>query len=254
MQKIKNRLYNTLKSWLKRIENENHVSKKSKCSIHESVKQESIVLDGVIEVGENSVLRKAKLYGLVKAGKNIKITDSLISGEIIIGDYSKIIDGVELHGNIEIGKNTTINGGNTDLRASVNKITIGNFCSIARNVTFQEYNHDLTKLTTYMVRTNLEGKPFKEDIVSKGGIEIGHDVWIGTQCVILSGVKIGAGAVIAANSVVTEEIPPYAIAGGSPAKVMKYRFGQEKIRELLASNWWYKTHEEIVEMFNKFES
>ena len=61
MRIIKTKLYNTLKSWVKRIESENHVSKKSKCSIHESVKQESIVLVGVIEVGENSILRKAKL-------------------------------------------------------------------------------------------------------------------------------------------------------------------------------------------------
>ncbi len=253
MQKIKTKLYNTLKSWLKRIESENHVSKNSKCTIHESVKQESIFIDGFIELGENSVLRKAKLYGVVKAGKNIKITDSLISGEITIGDYSKIIDGVELHGNIGIGKNTTINGGNTDLRASVNKISIGSFCSIARNVTFQEYNHDLTKLTSYMVRTNLEGKSFKEDLVSKGNIELGHDVWIGTQCVILSGAKIGTGAVIAANSVVTGEIPPYAIAAGSPAKVIKYRFEEKVISELLQSKWWDKTHEQIIDLFNNFK-
>jgi virginiamycin A acetyltransferase len=104
-----------------------------------------------------------------------------------------------------------------------------------------------------MVRTNLEGKSFKEDLVSKGNIELGHDVWIGTQCVILSGAKIGTGAVIAANSVVTGEIPPYAIAAGSPAKIIKYRFEEKVISELLQSKWWDKTHEQIIDLFNNFK-
>lgn len=251
---IKNKLYNILKSWLKRIESENFVSKNSVCNIANSVKQTAAVLNGEITVGENSVLNKCKLTGNVSIGNNVRISNAIISGQISVGNYSKIIDGVELYGHIEIGKNTTINGQNTDLRASVNKITIGNFCSIARNVTFQEYNHDYTKLTTYMVRTNLEGKSFKEDLISKGDITLGHDVWIGTQCVVLSGAKIGTGAVIAANSVVTGEIPPYAIAAGSPAKIIKYRFNEEVISNLLKSEWWNKPHSEIIELFNNFKA
>lgn len=253
MQKIKMKIYNTLKSLLKKVEIENYVSNNSKCMIHKSVKQEGVVLNGSIEIGKESNLRKSKLSGVVKLGENVKVYDSLINGEITIEDYSKIIDEVELHGNIEIGKNTTINGPNTDIIASVNKVKIGNFCSIARNVTFQEHNHDFTKLTTYMVRTNLEGKPFTEDLVSKGSIELGHDIWIGTQCVVLSGAKIGTGAVIAANSVVKGVIPPYAIVAGSPAKVIKYRFEEKIISELLQSKWWDKTHEEIIDLFNSFK-
>lgn len=251
---IYNKLYNILKSWLKKIENENFISKNSNCIIDKTVKQKATFINGELIVEENSVLDKCKLIGHISIGKNVKVSNAIISGQITIGNYSKIIDGVELYGNIEIGKNTTINGQNTDLRAAVNKITIGNFCSIARNVTFQEYNHDHNKLTTYMVRTNLEGKSFKEDLVSKGEIALGHDVWIGTQCVILSGAKIGTGSVIAANSVVTGEIPPYAIAAGSPAKVIKYRFSEKVIADLLKSEWWHKSHSEIITLFNSFKA
>ena len=254
MNIIKRKLYLSLKSWLREIENENFISKKSKCSIDGTVKQTGTIINGDVEIEAFTVLDKCKLIGQITIGNNVKISDAIISGNIAIGNYSKIIDGVELHGNIEIGKNTTINGKNTDLRASVNKVIIGNFCSIARNVTFQEYNHDLTKLTTYMVRTNLEGKSFKEDLISKGDIILGHDVWIGTQCVVLSGAKIGTGAVIAANSVVTGEIPPYAIAAGSPAKVIKYRFDDKTIDELLKFEWWNKTHAEVVKLFNDFKN
>ena len=124
MQKIKMKIYNTLKSLLKKVEIENYVSNNSKCRIHESVKQEGVVLNGSIEIGKESNLRKSKLSGVVKLGENVKVYDSLINGEITIEDYSKIIDEVELHGNIEIGKNTTINGPNTDIIASVNKVKI----------------------------------------------------------------------------------------------------------------------------------
>lgn len=250
---IKNKLYNILKSWLKNIENENVVSENSKCNIHSSVIKKGTTFNGIITVNENSILEKSKLIGHVSIGNNVKVSNSIISGEVVLGAYSKIIDGVELHGVIEIGKNTTINGPNTDLRCMLNKITIGNFCSIARNVVFQEYNHNHERLTTYMVRKNLEGKNFKEDLVSKGAIVIEHDVWIGTHCVVLSGVTIGTGAVVAANSVVSSNVPPYAIVAGSPAKIIKYRFSEKTITSLLQSQWWTKSHAEIIDLFNNFK-
>lgn len=251
---IYNKLYNILKSWLKKIENENVVSENSKCTIHNSVKQTATTFNGTVTVNENSVLERCKLFGQVSIGNNVKVSDAIISGQVSIGNHSKIIDEVELHGHIEIGKNTTINGPNTDLRCVLNPITIGSFCSIARNVAFQEYNHDFTKLTSYFVNANIKKQSMKEDIVSKGSISIGHDVWIGTQCVILSGAKIGTGAVIASNSTVLGEIPPYAIAAGSPATVIKYRFDEKTIEELLQSEWWNKSREEIISMYETFGS
>jgi acetyltransferase-like isoleucine patch superfamily enzyme len=162
---------------------------------------------------------------------------SILSGEIKIGKHAKI-HRAELSGKITIGDHSTLWGPQLVVASGVNPIKIGKFCSIARNVTVQEFNHKLNRPSSHFMNQNVLGGSFKEDIDSSGGIDIGNDVWIGTHVVILSGAKIGHGAVIAANSVVTGEIPPYAIAGGSPAKVIKYRFDEDVIKRLQELKWW----------------
>lgn len=87
--------------------------------------------------------------------------------------------------------------------------------------------------------------------LTKENCIIEHDVWIGTGAVVLRGVVIGTGAVIGANAVVTKDIPPYAIAVGCPAKVIKYRFEEDRIRNLLASNWWDLELTQVKELFRK---
>ena len=169
--------------------------------------------------------------------KSATISKSQLSGKVIIGDYSKIIE-ARIAGNVSIGRWTTFNGPNSDIFAHVNKVRIGNFCSIARNVSIQEYNHIFDRATSYFVHLNVFGEKMENDISSKGDIIIGNDVWIGTQSVILSGATISDGAVIGANSVVDLFIPPYAIAVGSPAKVIKYRFSDRLVQCLLNLKWW----------------
>ncbi len=120
-------------------------------------------------------------------------------------------------------------------------ITIGKYCSISRNVTIITGGiHPVNWVSTFPFRAkfNLEGK-FKDGMpYSNGDIFIGNDVWLGTGVTILSGVKIGDGVVVAANTTVTKDIPAYAIAGGIPCKVIKYRFDKEIIEKLLALKWW----------------
>lgn len=125
---------------------------------------------------------------------------------------------------------------NAKLFSSQNeKLIIGNRCSIASGVQFLlGGEHKYTCVTTY---------PYKaldlnmgDEAVSKGAIEIKDDVWIGYNSLILSGVTIGQGAVIAAGSVVVKDVPPYAIVGGNPAKIIKYRFDSELIEKLLTLN------------------
>ena len=111
-------------------------------------------------------------------------------------------------------------------------LKIGSFCSIAERVKFiLSAEHSLENISTFPFRARLmlhqlEGK-------TKGDIVVGDDVWIGYGSIILSGVTIGQGAVVAAGAVVASDIPPYAVAGGVPAGVLKYRFGEELIQELL---------------------
>jgi len=118
--------------------------------------------------------------------------------------------------------------------ASDEKLVIGSFVSIARDVKFVlGGNHRFDILSTFPLRENLLHSKIKE-AVTKGPIIIKDDVWIGCNSIILSGVIIGQGAVVAAGSVVTKDIPPYAIVAGNPAKVIKFRFAQEIIEKLLS--------------------
>ncbi|MGB3947098.1 MAG: DapH/DapD/GlmU-related protein [Bacteroidia bacterium] len=183
-----------------------------------------------------------------KIAKNALLEGARIRGNVIIGDYCKIINGVFISSadaQINIGHHTSINGPNTDILSGINPITIGSYTSIARNVSIQEFNHNYKTATTYHIRLNVFGESRKYDIYSNGPIIIGNDVWIGTQSVILSGVKIGDGAIVAANSVVTKEVPPYAIVGGSPANIIGYRFDEETRTLLLNLKWWTWSLEKI---------
>lgn len=95
------------------------------------------------------------------------------------------------------------------------------------------------------------------DSEGKYTVKIGNDVWIGAGALLLDGITIGDGAVIGANSLVTEDIPPYAIAYGSPAKVVKYRFSEEEINKLLSLKWWNKDEDwlkENVELFKDIKN
>jgi virginiamycin A acetyltransferase len=190
------------------------------------------------------------------------IRNSSLSGHVKVGDHSAVVESFIL-GKVQIGRYTSFNGPNSDIVAKIHGVTIGNFCSIARSCTIQEFNHKTDRCTSYyIVRNLIEAADRQEcfwngsednDIESRGPIAIGNDVWIGAQTVILSGVTIGSGAVIAANSTVTHDIPPYAIAGGTPAKVIRYRFDPELITALLQLEWWLWDDEQIRRNRELFE-
>ena len=114
-----------------------------------------------------------------------------------------------------------------------NNLVIRNFVSIAQNVTFLlNAEHYTDRISTYPFKVK-ELKIQKSESFGKGDITVDDDVWIGYGATIMSGVHIGQGAIIAAGAIVVAEVPPYAIVGGVPAKVIKYRFDSEMILELL---------------------
>ena len=125
------------------------------------------------------------------------------------------------------------------------KLIIGKFCSIAcgTKFLFNCANHTLKSLSTYTFPLFYEEWELEKSNITtawdnKGDIVIGNDVWIGYEAVIMSGVHIGDGAIIAARAVVTKDVPPYTIVGGTPAKEIRKRFDAEVIQQLLILKWW----------------
>lgn len=134
-------------------------------------------------------------------------------------------------------------------------LIIGKFCSIASGTKFimGPANHRISSVTTYPFHMfgglwsentpeHLSQLPFKGDII------VGNDVWFGRECVVMPGVKIGDGAIVAAYSVVTKDIEPYSVVGGNPARLIKKRFGDELIELLLRLKWWDCEPEALAEI------
>ena len=125
------------------------------------------------------------------------------------------------------------------------KLIIGKFCSIAcgTKFLFNCANHTLKSLSTYTFPLFYEEWELEKSNITtawdnKGNIIIGNDVWIDYEAVIMAGVHIGDGAIIAARAVVTKDVPPYTIVGGTPAKEIRKRFDAEVIEQLLIQKWW----------------
>lgn len=125
------------------------------------------------------------------------------------------------------------------------ELIIGKFCSIAcgTKFLFNCANHTLKSLSTYTFPLFYEEWELEKSNITtawnnKGDIVIGNDVWIGYEAVIMAGVHIGDGAIIAARAVVTKDVPPYTIVGGTPAKEIRKRFDAEVIEQLLILKWW----------------
>ena len=135
------------------------------------------------------------------------------------------------------------------------RLVIGKFCAIASGVKFimGPANHRISSVTTYPFHVfggawAERTPPHMDQLPRKGDTVIGNDVWIGRESVILPGVKIGDGAIVAACSVVSGDIPPYAVFGGNPARLVKMRFDQELIGLLLRFRWWDLDGEELAEL------
>lgn len=129
-----------------------------------------------------------------------------------------------------------------DVKDAYHKVIIGKFCSIGINTNiFLGANHRTDFITTYPFG-HIYNNIFKCDGIghpkSNGDVIIGNDVWIGLNSTIMSGIKIGDGAVIAANSVVVKNVENYSIVGGNPAKHIKFRFKKNHIEKLIEIKWW----------------
>jgi virginiamycin A acetyltransferase len=140
------------------------------------------------------------------------------------------------------------------------RLIIGKFCAIATGVKFimNGANHKMSGFSTYPFNIFGNGwekvTPEPQELPYKGDTVIGNDVWLGYEAMIMPGVQIGDGAIVAAKSVVTSNVPPYTIVGGNPAKPIRQRFSDEVVRELLAIAWWNWDIEKITRNLEKIVS
>lgn len=128
---------------------------------------------------------------------------------------------------------------------------VGRYCSVGKELIVRRRDHPLDRMSTHPAFYDRRIGLLKVDTIPsnlENPLTIGNDVWIGDRVLILSGCKsIGNGAVLAAGSVVTRDVPAYAVVGGVPARLIRMRFDQDHIAKLEESNWWEKSLSEIIE-------
>ncbi len=186
-------------------------------------------------------------------------------------DSSAYIAGCQFEGHNKIYKRNRLVdckvGLGTYIREDVQlkKTVIGRFCSIAPSVRLVYGNHPTKKFvsTSPVLYKDKQqaGLSFGHEsgfveysLITNGHFcEIGNDVWIGTDAMLLGGITIADGAIIAAGSVVVKDVPPYAIVGGNPAKIIRYRFSDDEIIQLEKIKWWNKDIEWIRGHINYFD-
>lgn len=129
-------------------------------------------------------------------------------------------------------------------RDDVDKLIIGRYCSIGSGAVFmmagnQGHRMDWGSTFPFFYQSNPLFEGARDGFVRAGDTRIGHDVWIGSEAMIMPGVQVGDGAVIASRAVVTRDVPPYAIVGANPAKLIRYRFDDALVGKLLEMQWWH---------------
>lgn len=183
---------------------------------------------------------------------------ALIYGDVparaTIGEGAWIPYGVRLTAQCTVGRYSYVMPS-----TCLDKVQIGNFCSIAEDLQVISRQHPTNHFSTFPFskRLAMHGETFPplfDEDVESGTTRIGHDVWIGTRCIIMGGVKIGTGAIVGAGAVVTHDIPPYAIVGGVPARLIRMRFPQETVNRLMETRWWNWPLKDIRERSGELEA
>jgi acetyltransferase-like isoleucine patch superfamily enzyme len=181
--------------------------------------------------------------------------NSTVSLDCRLGEFVKIFPGAKL-GSCTIERYTYLAED-----CNITRTKIGPFSSIGPEVICGLGSHPTDYVSTYpgFYSDSVSGSkwfgsnhPFSE--MDRQRVSIGADVWIGARAIILGGIKIGHGAIIAAGAIVNKDVPPYAIVGGVPAKFIRYRFDEEIIKRLIASSWWELSEDELRNMAHLMHS
>lgn len=240
------------------------------------IKVTSSFLDSLYE---NTILLKYNsrepdngLYGWLKEGSELKLRVPITIEQnvgLFGGPYKPMIGGYKGTGFATVGAFTY------SYSPLPEGLQIGRFCSISNGLRFIDSSHPIDTLSSsamlFRPRNNLFKEFFTDALheharsypsATLNYPKIGHDVWIGSNVTISPRITVGTGAVLAANSTVTKDVPDYAVVGGNPAKIIKYRFNEETVEKLLASKWWDYDPRDIFttvskdfsELFNKINN
>jgi virginiamycin A acetyltransferase len=184
-------------------------------------------------------MNSKKIYPRTGDKQTVYLKSVVKKPNIIVGEYTMYNDFVN--------DPTQFENNNVLYQYLINndKLIIGKYCSIACGAKFMftSGNHRMSSLSTYpfplfFEEWDLDKMNVTDAWDNEGDIVVGNDVWIGYESVIMQGVHIGDGAIIATRAVVTKDVPPYTIVGGVPAKQIKKRFPEETIEKLMKTQWW----------------
>lgn len=194
-----------------------------------------------------------KVYDGAKV-KNSNLGQQVVVGEDCFVEQSELHDHVQLNRRNFIAHSILGSCTYTGVNTVIKHAEIGKYCSISWNVSITGNTHDYKTLSPHPL-SHFSSFGFVEENtpLTYKTVKIGNDVWIGMNACILPGVQIGNGAIIGAGSVVTKDVPDYAIVAGNPARVIKYRFSDEIITCLLQCKWWDWPKEIITKNLDFFQ-
>jgi acetyltransferase-like isoleucine patch superfamily enzyme len=237
------RIYNGLKTYY-------HFKKykKHELFIARHVSIRNCKFENDVTVGPNSRLSNVKFGGNDHISNNVSISDADLDQYVKVGAFSALKD-------ISIGSYSYIAN-----ESAIGRTTIGKYCSIGSCINVSSGCHptrDFVSTHPIFFSTQRQcGISYadKEYFNEYSPVKIGNDVWIGTKVFVLDGVTIGDGAIIGAGAIVTKDVSPYAIVGGVPAKLIRFRFDEEEIDFLLRFKWWDRDPDWVKENYKDFHN
>ncbi|MEC8147402.1 MAG: CatB-related O-acetyltransferase [Pseudomonadota bacterium] len=170
------------------------------------------------------------------------------------GQHNTLYEGAQLT-DVSLGDYSYIGA-----RNKLSRVSVGKFCCLGPEIIAGLGRHPSSDYVSshpvFYSPYAQTGVTFSDRSYFKelDNIVIGNDVWIGARVILVDGITIGDGAIVAAGAVVTEDVPAFAIVGGTPAKIIKYRFQREEIEALLAIEWWHKDEKWLKANFKKFHN
>ena len=209
-----------------------------------NINYDRILYVKMVFVYVTKIVKMLKLRSVInllrESNREYKIIESYKSRNV------KICEGCRFYLDSEIGEYTYIGR-----YCDITRAKIGRYCSIGNFVVIGGGEHRTDRISTNIALYPDSEKGFE---LADRELIIKNDVWIGTNAVIRRGVTIGNGAVIGANSFVNKDVPDYAIVAGVPARIIRYRFPDNVIKEILESQWWEKDKTEAIQIINELEA